>query len=97
MKGGVAVPTLRELREQYFISRRELAQLADVSESTIVRMEDSRNKTTHDVAKKVVEALSERIEKPITLGDVDGLNLYNPMRDRRMPSRTKREPSENAA
>jgi len=88
--------TLREIREQYFISRRELAQLADVSESTIVRMEDSKNKTTHDVAKKVVEALSERIEKPMTLNDVDGLNLYNPMRDRRMP-RLKKEPTEDAA
>jgi predicted transcriptional regulator len=97
MKGGMALPTLRELREKYYISRRELASLADVSESTIVRMEDSKNKTTYDVAQKVVEALSGRIEKTITLSDVDGLNLYNPMRDRRLPSRIKKEPSENAA
>jgi predicted transcriptional regulator len=91
------LPTLRELREMYYISRRELANLADVSESTIVRMEDSKNKTTYDVAKKVVEALSGKIEQTITLKDIDGLNLYNPMRDRRLPTRAKKEPSEDAA
>lgn len=75
--------TLRDIREEYYISRRELADLAGVSESTILRIEDATNRTTFDVAKKIVAALSKRIEKPLKLEDLEGLNLYNPMRDRR--------------
>ena len=75
--------TLRELREENYISRKALADRAGVSESTIVRMEENLHRTQHDVAKNVVKALSELIEKPLTLNDVEGLNIYNVMRDRR--------------
>ncbi len=79
--------TLRELREKNYISRKELARLADVSESTIVRIEDAKHRTTQEVAEKVLEALGKRIGQDITLDSVQGLNLYNVMRDRKQ--RTK--------
>lgn len=81
--------TLREIREQYYISRRELGDLANVSESTIVRIEDSSHRTTYDVALKIVEALGKRIGRELNLESIEGLNLYNPMRDRRL--RTKKD------
>lgn len=86
--------TLRDLREQYYISRRELGELADVSESTIVRMEDSDHKTTYEIAQKIVAALSKRIGKELSLDSIEGLNLYNPMKDRRL--RTKKKPVKEA-
>lgn len=79
--------TLREIREANFISRKELADLADVSESTIVRIEDPTHRTTQEIAEKVLEALSEKVGKQLTIDNVDGLNIYNVMRDRKQ--RTK--------
>jgi predicted transcriptional regulator len=84
--------TLRQIRESYYISRKELADLADVSESTIVRIENASHRTTEEVAEKVLEALSKRVGKTITIKDVEGLNLYNVMRDRRQ--RTKEDEEE---
>ena len=81
--------TLRDIREEYYISRRELGDLARVSESTIVRMEEASHKTTYDVAQKVVAALSKRIGKELSLDSIEGLNLYNPMRDRRLRTKAK--------
>lgn len=83
--------TLRELREQYYISRKQLADLATVSESTIVRIEDPRHRTTYAVAEKVLQALSKKIGREITLDTVDGLNLYNVMRDRHQRTKAKDE------
>jgi len=95
-KGVVTtMPTLRQIRESHFISRKELAQLAHVSESTIVRIEDPQHRTTQDVVEKVLEALSGRIGEALTLESVDGLNIYNVMRDRRQ--RTKDVKSDEAA
>ncbi|MBE3560592.1 MAG: helix-turn-helix transcriptional regulator [Ktedonobacteraceae bacterium] len=81
------MPTLREIREANYISRRELADLAGVSESTIIRIEDPKHRTTQEVAKKVLEALSKKIGQVLTIDTVDGLNIYNVMRDRKQ--RTK--------
>lgn len=75
--------TLRDIREEHYISRRELGDLAGVSESTILRIEDSSNRTTYDVARKIVAALSKRINREIKIEDLEGLNLYNPMKHRR--------------
>ena len=77
------MPTLRDIREENYISRRELADLAGVADSTIVRLEYGSNKTTQDVAEKVLKALSEKIGKKLTIDSIEGLNLYNVMRDRR--------------
>ena len=81
------MPTLREIREANYISRKELADLADVSESTIVRIEDPKHRTTQEVAEKVLEALSKKIGQVLTIDNVNGLNIYNVMRDRKQ--RTK--------
>lgn len=81
--------TLREIREKHYISRKKLAELSGVSESTIVRIETAANKTTEDVAKNVLGALGKQIKQELTLENVDGLNLYNVMRDRKQ--RTKPE------
>jgi predicted transcriptional regulator len=81
------MPTLREIREKNYLSRRMLADLAGVSESTIVRIEEGKSRTREDVAEKVLKALSNKIGQQITINDVEGLNLYNIMRDRKQ--RTK--------
>lgn len=83
------MPTLRELRERHYISRKELASLADVSESTIVRIEEGNTRTTQTVAEKVLHALSIRIGQETTLQNVDGLNIYNVMRDRKQKRKAR--------
>lgn len=85
------MPTLKEIREKYYISRRELGNLAGVSESTIVRIEDAKNKTTYSVAKKIVEALSKRTGQQIDINSIEGLNLYSPMTDRKLRTKASEE------
>ncbi len=77
------MPTLRQIREQNYLSRKMLADAAGVSQSTIVRMEEGKLHTTQEVAEKVLEGLSAKVGQTITLNDVDGLKLYNIMRDRK--------------
>lgn len=77
------MPTLREIREVNYISRRELSDLAGVSESTLVRIEEAKHRTTKSVAEKVLKALSKKTGQSFTLENVEGLNLYNVMRDRK--------------
>jgi predicted transcriptional regulator len=89
------MPTLRELREQNYISRKVLAVAAGVSESTIVRMEEGKKHTTEEAAKKVLDALSNKIGRQISIDDVEGLNFYNVMRDRK--HRTKLRDDEPSA
>lgn len=81
------MPTLREIREKHYVSRKALADLADVSESTIARIEDPKHRTTQDIVDKVLQALSNKTGETFTVNNVDNLNLYNIMRDRRQ--RTK--------
>lgn len=83
------MPTLRELREKYYISRKVLAKAAGVSESTIIRMEEAKKHTTEEAAEKVLIALSGKIGVQLTVDNVDGLNIYNPMRDRSYPTKYK--------
>jgi len=91
------VPTLREIREEHYISRKQLADLAGVSESTIVRIEDPKHRTTYDIAEKVVAALSKKVGRELTLSAIDGLNLYNVMRDRRQRTKPEEKQSDEAA
>jgi predicted transcriptional regulator len=81
--------TFREIRESHYLSRRQLAEAAGVSHSTIVRMEEGGLRTTRDAAEKVVKALSKLIEKPLTIEDISGLKLYNIMRDRKQRTKNK--------
>lgn len=89
--------TLQELRLKHYISRKHLAGAAGVSESTIVRMEDPTHKTSFDKANKVLSALSGLIGERITIENVEGLNLYNIMRDRRQRTKAQDVPSEEVA
>jgi len=77
------MPTIRELRESQYLSRRALAELADVSESAIVRMEEGPGHTTQEIVEKVLVALSKHSRKKVLLSEIEGLNLYNIMRDRK--------------
>lgn len=83
------MPTLRAIRESNYISRKALAKAAGVSESTIIRMEEGKKHTTEEVIKSVLNALGDKIGREITVNDVDGLNIYNPMRDRSYPTKVK--------
>ncbi len=79
--------TLRAIREKHLISRKTLAELSGVSESTLVRIENSAHKITEDVAKDVLAALNKKTGESFTLEDIEGFNLYNVMRDRRQRSK----------
>lgn len=83
------MPTLRELRESNYISRKTLARAAGVSESTIVRMEEGKKHTTEEAAEKVLDALGKKIGRQLTINDVEGLNFYNVMRDRKHRTKLK--------
>jgi len=85
------MPTLREIRGKNYISRKALAKESGVSESTIIRMEEGEKHTTEDVATRVLEALSAKIGERITIDNVDGLKIYNPMRDRKYPTKGAEE------
>ncbi len=80
--------TLREIRERNYLSRKSLADLAGVSESTILRMEEGQSRTTEEVATKVLNALGSKIGEELTIANVQGLKLYNIMRDRRQRTKT---------
>jgi len=84
------MPTLREIREENYISRKVLAKEAGVSESTIIRMEEGVKHTTEEVAAKVLHALSKKTGKTVTVESIEGLKLYNPLRDRKYPTKTKK-------
>ena len=75
--------TLKEIREENYISRRELSDWSGVSESTLVRIEEGLTRTTKKVADKILQALSEHLGKQYTLQNVEGIKLYNVMRDRK--------------
>ena len=76
--------TLRDIREAYYVSRSELAKLANVSLSTLIRIEEANHLTTYVVARRVTDALGFRIGKVLAFEDIEGLQLYNPMRDRKV-------------
>lgn len=76
------MPTLKEIREENYISRRELSEWSGVSESTIVRVEEGTVRTTKKVADQILKALSEHLGKEYNLQNVEGIQLYNIMRDR---------------
>lgn len=75
--------TIRQIREEHYIPRKELADLSGVSESTLIRIEDPAHKSRIDIVKKVLQALSEKVGQEFTLQNVEGITLYNPMRDRK--------------
>lgn len=74
---------IRDLREEALLSRKTLADKAKVSESTIVRVEDGQHRTQQEVVDKLLKVLSKELGRNINIKDVEGLQFYNVMRDRR--------------
>lgn len=88
---------LRDLREQAFLSRKSLAEKAHVSSSSIVRIEEESNhRAQQDVVERILQALSEALGRPITVNDVEGLQFYNVMRDRRNRRKVKVQQEDKA-
>jgi len=66
--------TLDQLRKRAGLRVNELADLADISESSLRKM--IRGEAVSDVlVYKVLRVLSERLRREITLNDVSGLNI----------------------
>lgn len=83
--------TLRELREKkLFLSRRQLSDLSDVSQSTLVRAEEGEL-IHQEIAEKILKAISEQLGYEVTMGDVEGLNIYNIVRDRKPRPKKKKK------
>jgi transcriptional regulator with XRE-family HTH domain len=80
------MPTLRQLREKHYISRKKLVLLSGVSESTIIRMEKGGHYLEENVT-KILAAISKEIGQEISRDSIEGLSEpYNPMRDRKQKS-----------
>ncbi len=66
--------TLDQLRKRAGLQVKELAELADVSESSFRKM--VRGEPVGEVlVYRVLRVLSERLRREITLDDVSGLNI----------------------
>ncbi len=61
------MPTLREIREKNYLSRRTLADLANVSESTIVRIEEGKSRTREDL--NLYNIMRDRKQRTKATGD----------------------------
>jgi transcriptional regulator with XRE-family HTH domain len=66
--------TLKDLREQAGLTAFDLAAQADVSLSTINRMERG-DAVTRLIAYKVLNTLSNRLGRKVDIDDVEGLNI----------------------
>lgn len=67
--------TIKQIRRDAGLTAEDLARLAGVSLSTVVRVERGRPPVTRLTAGKVLHALSERIGRTLTVEDVEGLQL----------------------
>lgn len=68
------MPTLKDLRLQAHLSIAELSRRANVDRKTVERAEEGQ--PVQDAkAYAIVEALSNLLGRPISLGDVEGLNI----------------------
>ncbi len=67
--------TLKELREEAGMTAMDLAVLADVSLSTVNRMEAGRMPVTRLIANKVLNALSSKIGFKIKIEQVENLKV----------------------
>lgn len=67
--------TLKQIRREAGLTAEDLAHLAGVSLSTIVRMERGTPPVTRLTAGKVLHAISQHTGRAIALSDVEGLQL----------------------
>jgi predicted transcriptional regulator len=73
MKEGRNVSIIRELREEADLTAFALASKSGVSLSSINRLETGKVKVTRRVARKVIKALNEELNRSITLEDIEEL------------------------
>ena len=73
-RGAMNVSTLRELREQAGLTAFDLAAQADVSLSTINRMERG-DAVSRLIAYKVLNTLTSRLGRRIEIEEVEGLEV----------------------
>lgn len=72
------VSTLKQLREEAGLTAFKLAAEAEVSLSTINRMEYGHAPVTKRIANQVLAVLSQHLGRRITLQDVEGLEIVKP-------------------
>lgn len=70
---GERVPTFKELRLEARLTAFKLAVEAEVSPSTISRMEYGSHPVTKHIAKQVLGVLSTHLKREITIEGVSGL------------------------
>ena len=69
------VSSFKELREESGYTIFKLAQAADVSLSTVNRMEYGNGTVTRRIANQVLNVIGERIGRKVTLEEIEGLRL----------------------
>lgn len=74
-KEGNGVSTMKELREEAGLTAFKLAQEAEVSLSTVNRMEYGHAPVTKRIANQVLSVLSQHLGRKVTIQDVKGLNV----------------------
>ncbi len=67
--------TIKQLRQEAGLSAFDLAYQANVSVSTINRIERGHPPVTRLTAGRVLHALTQRLGRPIALSEVEGLQL----------------------
>lgn len=67
--------TMKQLRQEAGLSAFDLAHLANVSISTINRIERGRPAVTRLTVGRVLYALSQRLGRTIAMKEVEGLQL----------------------
>lgn len=68
------MPTMKQLRQEAGLSAEQLAVYADVSLSTVLRMEKGTPVTRLNVY-RVLNVLSDRLKRPIAEHDVEQLKV----------------------
>lgn len=78
--------TLKQLRQETGLTAFDLAVKADVSLSTINRIERGRPPTTRLTVGKVITALGQYMNRPLAIDDVEGLVLMDGEADSEEPT-----------
>jgi len=71
------VPTVKDLRIEARLTTFQLAAKADVSISSISRMEQGKHAVKRLIVTRVLHALSQELGHPLTPEDVDGLKIID--------------------
>lgn len=72
---GHNVPTFKQLREEAGLTAFDLAAKADVSLSTVNRMEYGTTQVSRRMAYKVLNVISKEIGRRVSIEEVEGLKI----------------------